>query len=149
LLQSAHKDLKKTPHSPAFPLCQRVYNRVLAIIFNVEKGDDLSTSQLTVMENIFPALVGIGMIVASVASPSATLNSRDIILSQGRKGRRYSYDIPVPASPAAQLPTISPMPIPAISNLVNSPMRRSGSMKALALLSSNSPTIEGISRFLY
>jgi hypothetical protein len=148
LLQSAFKDLKTTPQSPAFPLCQRVYNRVQAIIFNTEVGEEAEvvafTKAMPVKENVIPALVGIGMIIASIASPSATIASKEIVLSLGRKGRSYSFEsIPSVRSPE---PSSTPLPVPAITNLVKNTnsMKKSNSMKALALISSSSPTIDGM-----
>ena len=64
LLQSSYKDLKSTPLSPAFPLCQRVFNRVQAIIFNTQgsEGNEILefTKNIPVQESVLPALVGIG-----------------------------------------------------------------------------------------
>jgi hypothetical protein len=173
LLQSAFKDLKTTPQSLAFPLCQRVYNRVQAVIFNSEAGDDTAVvsfaKNLPVKEHIFPAIIGIGMIIASVASPTATIASKDIILSQGRKGRSYSFKspgdsfvspstssnpLPIPiSSPETLQPSIrrraDSLPKSAVSHQISTnssapTMRKSDSMKALAKISSSSPSFDGL-----
>lgn len=85
-------DLSANPSSPSFQLCKRVFNRCQAIIFAKDDQDnDNSQYKLNqtqrVRENVFPALVGMGAILAGIGQPSSTKLVGNVALAQGRKAR--------------------------------------------------------------
>ncbi|CAO3703008.1 unnamed protein product [Rhizopus stolonifer] len=80
-LQAYVSDLSATPTSPSFQLCKRVLNRCQAILFAAE--NQLEETQ-KVHEHTFPALVGMGALLAGVGLPLATKPIGHLAIAQGR-----------------------------------------------------------------
>ncbi|KAJ3225831.1 Phosphatidylinositol 4-kinase pik1alpha (PI4-kinase)(PtdIns-4-kinase) [Clydaea vesicula] len=166
-IQSYFHDLKSEPLHPSYNLCQRVYNRCQAVIFNEssksnEEDNDVKNfiSSVPIKENIPAAIIGIGSILGAAAFPFAP-DVRQLVLSQGRKGRSYSFDqrsierntdnsyrrstTSIPTSPTSSYPVLKSSMDSAQSD--NSDMKKSSSLnnlKLLARISSNSPSLEDL-----
>jgi phosphatidylinositol 4-kinase B len=87
--------LSSDPFSPAFTVCKRVLNKCQAIVFgeNLIEDDKASlnrgVSPRQVRENTFPALVGIGAMLAGIAAPMLTKSAGQIAIAQGRRARAF------------------------------------------------------------
>ncbi|CAG8599046.1 10872_t:CDS:10 [Acaulospora morrowiae] len=88
-LQAYRSDLSANPFSPTFTVCKRVLNKCQAIVFGEVQNDDdkVGSSRGKVRENTFPALVGIGAMLAGIAAPMLTRSAGQIAIAQGRKNR--------------------------------------------------------------
>ncbi|CAG8556963.1 5073_t:CDS:10 [Funneliformis mosseae] len=95
-LQAYCSDLSSNPFSPAFTICKRVLNKCQAIVFDENLIEDDKTSSnrgmspRQVKENTFPALVGIGAMLAGIATPMLTRSAGQIAIAQGRRARAFS-----------------------------------------------------------
>ncbi|CAG8677607.1 1939_t:CDS:2, partial [Acaulospora colombiana] len=95
-LQAYRSDLSANPFSPAFTVCKRVLNKCQAIVFGEvqneeDKGESpRESSPRRVRENTFPALVGIGAMLAGIAAPMLTGSAGQIAIAQGRKIRNIN-----------------------------------------------------------
>ncbi|KAI9474221.1 MAG: kinase-like domain-containing protein [Benjaminiella poitrasii] len=86
-LQAYLSDLSGNPQNPSFQLCKRVLNQCQAIIFQSD-ADEKATSvmiQQKVHENAFPALVGMGAMLAGIGQPLVTKPVGSVSIAQGRK----------------------------------------------------------------
>ncbi|CAG8464975.1 6279_t:CDS:10 [Ambispora gerdemannii] len=94
-LQAYRSDLSSNPNSPAFAVCKRVLNKCQAIVFaenqNAEdKGvTNRDCSPRKVRENTFPAFVGIGAMLAGIATPMLMKSPGHIAIAQGRRLRSF------------------------------------------------------------
>ncbi|KAI8983002.1 kinase-like domain-containing protein [Pilobolus umbonatus] len=94
-LQAYLADLSANPSSPSFELCKRLLNKCQTIIFSDGDNDMNSTSrQLNlssqkVRENIRPALIGIGAMLAGIGQPLMTKPAGSIAIAQGRRYRNF------------------------------------------------------------
>ncbi|KAG1104240.1 hypothetical protein G6F42_017114 [Rhizopus arrhizus] len=88
-LQAYLSDLAANPQNPSFQLCKRVFNRCQAIIFAEEDQDGSNKLDQTqrVRENAFPALVGMGAMLAGIGQPLSTKPVGSVAIAQGRKPR--------------------------------------------------------------
>ncbi|CAG8685212.1 9421_t:CDS:2, partial [Dentiscutata erythropus] len=97
-LQAYRSDLSANPSSPAFTVCKRVLNKCQEIVFKEERDEnDKVTATGTrgmfprqVRENTFPALVGMGAMLAGIAAPMLTRSAGQIAIAQGRRTRTFS-----------------------------------------------------------
>ncbi|KAI8140268.1 kinase-like domain-containing protein [Fennellomyces sp. T-0311] len=101
-LQAYLSDLSVSPSSPSFELCKRVLNKCQAIVFSEDGVDhsneivdataslSLGMSTHRVRENVMPAVVGIGAILAGIGQPLMTRPAGDIAIAQGRRNRVLS-----------------------------------------------------------
>ncbi|KAG0262423.1 Phosphatidylinositol 4-kinase pik1alpha (PI4-kinase)(PtdIns-4-kinase) [Actinomortierella ambigua] len=94
-LQAYTSDLASTPNTPSFKLCKRVFNKVQAIVFATESPDEnddhLNRNGVPkVKENIFSAMVGMGVMLAAVGQPLMSKNSGQLAIAQGRRPRAFS-----------------------------------------------------------
>ncbi|KAF9974691.1 Phosphatidylinositol 4-kinase pik1alpha (PI4-kinase)(PtdIns-4-kinase) [Actinomortierella ambigua] len=94
-LQAYTSDLASTPNTPSFKLCKRVFNKVQAIVFATEspdEGDDhLNKNGVPkVKENVFSAMVGIGVMLAAIGQPLMSKSSGQLAIAQGRRPRAFS-----------------------------------------------------------
>ncbi|CAI2175619.1 14585_t:CDS:2 [Funneliformis geosporum] len=94
-LQAYCSDLSSNPFSPAFTICKRVLNKCQAIVFDEnliedDKASNRGISPRQVKENTFPALVGIGAMLAGIATPMLTRSAGQIAIAQGRRARAFS-----------------------------------------------------------
>lgn len=101
-LQAYISDLSVNPTSPSFELCKRVLNKCQAIVFSegnattdTELADasaslSLGMSTHKVRENVMPAVVGIGAMLAGIGQPLMTRPAGDIAIAQGRRNRAFS-----------------------------------------------------------
>ncbi|KAI7889458.1 kinase-like domain-containing protein [Mucor mucedo] len=87
-LQAYMSDLGSTPSHPSFQLCKRVFNQCQSIVFS-EEEQGYATQQ--VRENTFPALVGMGALLAGIGQPLATKPVGSVALAQGRKERPFTF----------------------------------------------------------
>ncbi|RKO85541.1 hypothetical protein BDK51DRAFT_27274 [Blyttiomyces helicus] len=115
-------DMRGTPNSASFRLCQRVFYKCQALVFEdtpnsptgSNSGDDdspASTSESIanpapastprafsflragrVRENTRPAVIGIGAIAAAFASPLLVEASRNMVIAQGRRWRTFAVE---------------------------------------------------------
>ncbi|KAI9317864.1 kinase-like domain-containing protein [Dichotomocladium elegans] len=103
-LQAYISDLSAAPNSPSFELCKRVLNKCQAIVFSennpvldtelADASASLSLGMAThrVRENVMPAVVGIGVILAGIGQPLMTRSAGDIAIAQGRRSRLLSFN---------------------------------------------------------
>ncbi|KAG0242546.1 Phosphatidylinositol 4-kinase pik1alpha (PI4-kinase)(PtdIns-4-kinase) [Actinomortierella wolfii] len=94
-LQAYTSDLASTPNTPSFKLCKRVFNKVQAIVFATEspdEGDDhLNKNGVPkVKENVFSAMVGMGVMLAAIGQPLMSKSSGQLAIAQGRRPRAFS-----------------------------------------------------------
>ncbi|RIA96261.1 kinase-like domain-containing protein [Glomus cerebriforme] len=95
-LQAYRSELSSNPFSPTFTVCKRVLNKCQAIVFgeNLIEDDKSSLnrgmSPRQVRENTFPALVGIGAMLAGIATPMLTKSAGQIAIAQGRRARAFN-----------------------------------------------------------
>ena len=87
--------MSSNPFSPAFTICKRVLNKCQAIVFSEnliedDKASNRGISPRQVKENTFPALVGIGAMLAGIAAPMLTRSAGQIAIAQGRRARAFS-----------------------------------------------------------
>ncbi|GBB88105.1 hypothetical protein RclHR1_14620005 [Rhizophagus clarus] len=94
--QAYRSELSSDPFSPAFTVCKRVLNKCQAIVFGENLIEDDKTSlnrgmsPRQVKENTFPALVGIGAMLAGIAAPMLTKSAGQIAIAQGRRARAFN-----------------------------------------------------------
>ncbi|CAG8456006.1 7775_t:CDS:10 [Ambispora leptoticha] len=93
-LQAYRSDLSSNPNSPAFAVCKRVLNKCQATVFSENKNPsedkdvtNRDCSPRKVRENTFPALVGIGAMLAGIATPMLMKSTGHIAIAQGRRLR--------------------------------------------------------------
>ncbi|RIB04011.1 kinase-like domain-containing protein [Gigaspora rosea] len=97
-LQAYRSDLSANPSSPAFTVCKRVLNKCQEIVFKEERdeNDKITATGLRgmfprqVRENTYPALVGMGAMLAGIAAPMLTRSAGQIAIAQGRRTRTFS-----------------------------------------------------------
>ncbi|KAI7885089.1 hypothetical protein K492DRAFT_234424 [Lichtheimia hyalospora FSU 10163] len=109
-LQAYLSDLSATPSSPSFELCKRVLNKCQAIVFSDTTTTTTTNEEDTtyqhhgasstslnvgmsthrVRENVVPAVVGIGAMLAGIGQPLMTRPAGDIAIAQGRRTRVLS-----------------------------------------------------------
>ncbi|CAG8492708.1 32992_t:CDS:2 [Racocetra persica] len=99
-LQAYRSDLSANPSSPAFTVCKRVLNKCQALVFNGKQDENdkvtipgTGTREMfprQVRENTYPALVGIGAMLAGIAAPMLTKSAGQIAIAQGRRARTFS-----------------------------------------------------------
>ncbi|CAB4428942.1 unnamed protein product [Rhizophagus irregularis] len=96
-LQAYRSELSSNPFSPTFTVCKRVLNKCQEIVFGENLIEDDKTSLINrgmsprqVRENTFPALVGIGAMLAGIAAPMLTKSAGQIAIAQGRRARAFN-----------------------------------------------------------
>lgn len=104
-LQAYLSDLSSQPNSDSFKLCKRVTNKCQAIVFSdgsfTEEPDQETAAAISlgipthrVRENVIPAVVGIGALLAGIAQPLLTRQAGQIAIAQGRRNRALSVSGP-------------------------------------------------------
>ncbi|CAJ0745686.1 1750_t:CDS:10 [Entrophospora sp. SA101] len=97
--QAYLSDLSSNPSSPAFTVCKRVINKCQSIVFEGTQSDDQKSitdpgiSSKKVKENVLPALVGIGAMVAGIFAPSLMKSAGQIAIAQGRRARGFEINL--------------------------------------------------------
>lgn len=75
-------------------MCKRVLNKCQAIVFSDEHNDGTSRApplpNQKVKENVLPAIVGIGAMLAGIGQPLMTRPAGQIAIAQGRRNRTLS-----------------------------------------------------------
>ncbi|KAI9197389.1 uncharacterized protein BJ171DRAFT_477921 [Polychytrium aggregatum] len=88
-LKAAINDVRVNPQSRTFRVGSRIYHRCQSIVFADLKPNEPSRvpeyPTFHIQPNAKPVLVGMGMILAGVASPALTQSTHSMILSQARK----------------------------------------------------------------
>nr|CAG8558673.1 11341_t:CDS:2 [Entrophospora candida] len=97
--QAYLSDLSSNPSSPAFTVCKRAINKCQSIVFEGTQSDDQKSitdpgiSSKKVKENVLPALVGIGAMVAGIFAPSLMKSAGQIAIAQGRRARGFEINL--------------------------------------------------------
>ncbi|KAF9916589.1 Phosphatidylinositol 4-kinase pik1alpha (PI4-kinase)(PtdIns-4-kinase), partial [Linnemannia zychae] len=94
-LQAYTSDLAASPNSPSFKLCKRVFNKCQAIVFATEAPGEYEdifgkNGVPKVRENVFSAMVGMGVMLAAFGQPLMTKSPGQLALAQGRRPRAFS-----------------------------------------------------------
>ncbi|CAO3689672.1 unnamed protein product [Rhizopus microsporus] len=93
-LQAYLSDLSANPSGGSFELCKRVLNKCQAIVFSDEHNDGTFRApplpNQKVKENVLPAIVGIGAMLAGIGQPLMTRPAGQIAIAQGRRNRTLS-----------------------------------------------------------
>ncbi|KAI9251555.1 hypothetical protein BY458DRAFT_536138 [Sporodiniella umbellata] len=93
-LQAYLSDFSVSPSGGSFDLCKRVLNRCQAIVFSDQSNHEPDPLEVLpgerVKENILPALVGLGAMLASFGQPLITCPAARIAIAQGRRNRALS-----------------------------------------------------------
>ncbi|KAI8998239.1 kinase-like domain-containing protein [Gaertneriomyces semiglobifer] len=117
-LQSHLSDLRRTPNSEASRLCQRVFHKCQATVFSdkprsAQRETDYwstrkeATAEPTrkswkdillnrrgkLRENVKPAVVGIGAVLAAGVCPAVVDNAGGMIISQGRRWKSIQREV--------------------------------------------------------
>ncbi|KAI8827015.1 uncharacterized protein EV422DRAFT_582645 [Fimicolochytrium jonesii] len=117
LLQAHLNDLRALPQSESYRLCQRLYYRCQVLMFTDDytskaAGSPAPTTakiehswnpfqKKKMRENVRPAVVGIGAVLAAGVCPLAVDAGREMILSQGRRWKDLAHDTDGPQTSAA------------------------------------------------
>ncbi|RKP23463.1 hypothetical protein SYNPS1DRAFT_30789, partial [Syncephalis pseudoplumigaleata] len=84
-LQAYRADLASKPFSKSYRICRRVFHRVRDILFADDQSEELRRRRDRVRENIAPACIGIGCVMAAVAAPLMLAPAGHMAVVQGRK----------------------------------------------------------------
>ncbi|TPX61590.1 1-phosphatidylinositol 4-kinase [Spizellomyces sp. 'palustris'] len=98
-LQSHLSDMRGSPNTESFRLCQRLYHKCQAIVFAdapLTPKSDTSFKDIfqtkKVRENVRPAVIGIGAILAAGVCPLVVETGASMIISQGRRWKTLASD---------------------------------------------------------
>ena len=93
-LQAYIFDLKDDPESYSFHIARNFINDLQNIMFNHQSCDPVFHKEKNVLrENLHPALVMCGSMLASIALPEIQLYSKPIIKSQGRQQKSFLFKL--------------------------------------------------------
>ncbi|KAA8893022.1 phosphatidylinositol 4-kinase-like protein PIK1 [Sphaerosporella brunnea] len=94
LFQTHLHDLAGNPHSTAFKVCRRIYNRIQNIVF----GGGESKKKERLKENVLPVTVLASLIAGSIAAPLLPRFAGPLAVAQARKP-------PAPQETISEMPT--------------------------------------------
>lgn len=152
--QAYLSDLSLTPHSPAFSICKRMYNKCQMIVFAdsvasparlAHEAAKPTNPTNKVNENIPPALAGMGLLLGGIAQPGFAMKAGAVAIAQGRRQRAMSFIKGVARRKTIDGPTSSPStpasPAPdSSSSKVLSPFEEAFGTEITLTTSSGPPT---------